>query len=90
MMPIPKQYRFSVSQWIFPRPLVRFVYRNPLQRGIKEINNMTPSKPMTMPRTKWLHTMEKHIPTPRDKAPITPIKTVKIVFPEILIFYAKS
>ena len=60
-------------------------YFNPLHNGIRQSKMIIPTIPITIPRIMLPHTMVKHIPTPRARAPTTPTTAVNTAFPVILI-----
>jgi len=57
----------------------------PLVIGIRASNNKIPAKPMNVPKTIFSHTIQKHMPTPKVKAPIIPNTARVTILPFNLI-----
>ena len=53
--------------------------------GINASKSNIPTKPIIVPRIMFSHTIQKHIPTPRVKAPIMPNTESAIILPFNLI-----
>lgn len=62
--------------------ILLIVYFKPLIKGIRQRRTTIPIRPIAIPITMWLHTIVRHIPTPRSKAPIIPISVAPMVFPD--------
>lgn len=65
-------------------PLVH-IYFKPFVNGINISSATIPTSPVTTPKTIFPNTIEKHIPTPRRRAPKIASTTVPTVFPLNLI-----
>ena len=65
--------------------IYRCSYSNPFMKDIKQSSAAIPTIPIAIPNIRLLHTITRHIPIPNNNAPIIPISSPPIIFPDSLI-----
>ena len=80
-----REHRKHAVKSLFHRIPRIFYHFSPLMNGTRQRRITIPTIPIIIPTTIWLHTIVRHIPTPKSSAPAIPISVALIVFPDSLI-----